>query len=119
MVKYNNNRISQYGNSWDRTLFCLCLGISDKLSYNGIKVYLSSVWGNIGSWSGSGSGSRDGIVRLHGGDEFWRVSPDSQNHQSCQSWNHWSCGLSLAQIQQNRYVRATARLNLIRSSRRS
>ena len=34
MVKYNNNGISQYGNSWDGTLFHLHLGISNKLSYN-------------------------------------------------------------------------------------
>ena len=69
MVNYNNNGISQYGNSWGRTLFCLHLGTFDKLSYNRIEVYASVVWGNVGSCSRSGSRSGDGIVRLHSGDE--------------------------------------------------
>ena len=36
MGKYNNNGISQYGNSRDRTLFCLRQEVPNKLSYNGI-----------------------------------------------------------------------------------
>ena len=36
MVKYNNNGISQYGNSQDRILFCLRQEVLNKLSYNGI-----------------------------------------------------------------------------------
>ena len=36
MGKYNNNGISQYGNSQDGTLFCLRREVPNKLSYNGI-----------------------------------------------------------------------------------
>ena len=36
MGKYDNNGISQYGNSQDGTPFRLCREVPNKLSYNGI-----------------------------------------------------------------------------------
>ena len=36
MGKYNNNGISQYGNSWDGTPFRPRWEVPNKLSYNGI-----------------------------------------------------------------------------------
>ena len=36
MGEYNNNGISQYGNSWDWTPFHLRREVPNKLSYNGI-----------------------------------------------------------------------------------
>ena len=75
MGEYNNNGISQYGNSQDGTLFCLHQEASNKLSYNGIKLD-SSVWRDVRSCSGGGSGNGDGIIRLRDRNKVWRVSPD-------------------------------------------
>ena len=41
MVKYNNNGVSWYGNSWDGTASCLCLG---KLNYSDYVDALDKVW---------------------------------------------------------------------------
>ena len=62
MVKYNNNGISQYGNSWDGTAFCLQLSSSGKLNLLWFLLYLSTVWRNVEGRSGS--------IGLHDRDEF-------------------------------------------------
>ena len=66
MVKYNNNGISQYGNSQDGTVFCLQLSSSGNLNLLWLFLYSSMVWRNVEG----GIGSRSGSVRLHDRDEF-------------------------------------------------
>ena len=76
MVKYNNNGISRYGNSRDRTLFCLRREVPNKLSYNGVFKVDLSVWRDVMSRDGGQSGSGDMIVRFCSGNRIMRVSPD-------------------------------------------
>ena len=62
MVKYNNNGISWYGNSWDGTAFRLRLSSSGKLNLLWFLLYLSMVWRNVEGGSGIvGLRDRDGF----------------------------------------------------------